>query len=69
MTTQSLSSRSEFFTTRRVSLWRRIVETIRLWQSRIESRRELAVHSESIMKDIGYPAEAGAEKTKPFWRA
>jgi len=69
MTTQSVSSRSSFPGIQRVPPWRRIVETVRTWQSRIESRRELAVLHESIIKDIGYPAEAEAEKSKPFWRA
>ena len=46
-----------------------IVETLKEWQRRMHSRRELATLSEMELRDIGYPARAKAEIAKPFWRA
>jgi uncharacterized protein YjiS (DUF1127 family) len=76
MTTHSVSSREgslceNVFAKPKlaVSLRQRLIETLGEWRRRIESRRELAVLSDLDLKDIGYPAQAAAEKAKPFWRA
>jgi uncharacterized protein YjiS (DUF1127 family) len=45
-----------------------IIETVMEWLRRMGSRRELATMSEAELRDIGFPARAAAEKTKPFWR-
>ncbi|HXW25164.1 MAG TPA: DUF1127 domain-containing protein [Xanthobacteraceae bacterium] len=51
------------------SLWRALRATVWEWRRRMRSRRELADLPHFDLKDIGYPAEAAAEKSKPFWRA
>ena len=51
------------------SLQKRLLAILREWQRRIHERRELAGLSELELRDIGYPAEIEAEKSKPFWRA
>ncbi|MGB7034475.1 MAG: hypothetical protein WBD71_03035 [Xanthobacteraceae bacterium] len=50
------------------SLVRRLIDTLREWQRRSESRHELALLSELDRKDIGDPASIQAELAKPFWR-
>jgi uncharacterized protein YjiS (DUF1127 family) len=50
------------------SLAKWFFSTIGEWHARTRSRRELAAMSYADLKDLGYPAEAGAEKHKPFWR-
>ena len=47
----------------------RILEIILEWRRRMRSRRELAALSSLELKDIGYPARAALEISKPFWRA
>lgn len=51
------------------SLLNRIIETLREWRRRTNSRRELARLTDLQLKDIGYPDRAEEEKAKPFWRA
>jgi uncharacterized protein YjiS (DUF1127 family) len=51
------------------SLRKQLLATLREWQRRIHDRRELAGLSDLELRDIGYPAEIEAEKSKPFWRA
>ena len=50
-------------------LLNRIIETLREWRRRKNSRRELARLTDLDLKDIGYPDRAEEEKAKPFWRA
>jgi uncharacterized protein YjiS (DUF1127 family) len=50
-------------------LLRHLLDTLREWRRRASARRELATLSALDLKDIGHPAEAEAEKAKPFWRA
>jgi uncharacterized protein YjiS (DUF1127 family) len=71
MTTESVSSHDNVFFRARheSSLRRRFIETIREWDRRIKSRRELACLSELELRDIGYPDRVEAEKAKVFWRA
>jgi uncharacterized protein YjiS (DUF1127 family) len=45
------------------------IDTFAIWIRRARSRRELAGLSNLEMRDIGDPAEAEAEKVKPFWQA
>lgn len=47
----------------------RVLETLREWRRRAQSRRELAMLSELDQKDLGYPDRIQAELAKPFWRA
>lgn len=49
--------------------WRKLADTVREWHRRLRSRRELAAMSTRDLKDFGYPAEACAERDKPFWKA
>lgn len=51
------------------SLGRRVIEIIREWRRRAQSRRELAMLSELERKDLGYRDRIAAEIAKPFWRA
>jgi uncharacterized protein YjiS (DUF1127 family) len=51
------------------SLGRRLIETLREWRQRTQSRHELAMLSEIERKDLGYPDRIQAELAKPFWRA
>jgi uncharacterized protein YjiS (DUF1127 family) len=76
MTTQSVSSREvpsrdNIFAEPHLagSPQRRFLEILREWRRRMRSRSELAALTDLDLKDIGYPAHAEAEKTKPFWRA
>ena len=71
MTTLQVSPRDNVLSTaHRFSALRiRIVDVWRVWLFRIRSRRELAALSDLELKDLGYPAEAAAEQSKPFWRA
>jgi uncharacterized protein YjiS (DUF1127 family) len=48
---------------------RRLIETLREWRRRGQSRRELAMLSELERKDLGYRDHIAAEIAKPFWRA
>lgn len=75
MSTQSITSRSAVLREnvlieppRVGSLARRLVDTLREWQRRSESRHELALLSELDRKDLGYPDCIQAELAKPFWR-
>jgi uncharacterized protein YjiS (DUF1127 family) len=47
---------------------KRLADTFAKWQHRSRTRRELALLSDIDLRDIGYPADAAAEKAKPFWR-
>jgi uncharacterized protein YjiS (DUF1127 family) len=76
MSTQSVTSRSAILRDnvliepRHVgSLGRRLIETLREWRRRDQSRHELAMLSEIERKDLGYPERIQAEIAKPFWRA
>ncbi len=51
------------------SVARRLIETLREWRRRMQSRHELAMLSELDRKDLGYPDRIQAEIAKPFWRA
>jgi uncharacterized protein YjiS (DUF1127 family) len=44
-------------------------DTLIEWRRRMNWRRELAALSALDLKDIGHPAQAEAEKAKPFWQA
>jgi uncharacterized protein YjiS (DUF1127 family) len=70
MTIQSVLYREKAFAQAetRQPPWIGIFEIILEWQRRARSRRELARLSHLDVKDIGYPADVEAEKTKPFWR-
>jgi uncharacterized protein YjiS (DUF1127 family) len=48
---------------------RGLIGTIREWQWRVRSRRELAALTNLDLKDLGYPADVKAEIHKPFWRS
>jgi uncharacterized protein YjiS (DUF1127 family) len=50
------------------SLVLRLIETLREWRRRAQSRRELAGLSYTELKDIPNGVAAEAEKGKPFWR-
>ena len=76
MSSQSVTSRSAvlrenvLIEPRQVgSLVRRLIDTLREWQRRSESRHELAMLSELDRKDLGNPDGIQAELAKPFWRA
>ena len=71
MTTQSVSSRENVLVKPQpvASLGWRVFETLIEWRRRMNSRCELASLSQLDLKDIGYPANAEAEKAKPFWQA
>lgn len=76
MSSQSITSRSAvlrenvLIEPRHVgSLGRRLIETLREWHRRTQSRHELAMLSEIERKDLGYPERIQAEIAKPFWRA
>jgi uncharacterized protein YjiS (DUF1127 family) len=71
MSTQSITSRSAVLreNVRAGSLGRRLIETLREWHRRTQSRHELAMLSEIERKDLGYPERIQAEIAKPFWRA
>ncbi|MCY1284711.1 hypothetical protein D3C76_826030 [compost metagenome] len=46
-----------------------LVGTMRLWQRRIESRRQLARLDSRLLADAGISeAQRYAELSKPFWR-
>jgi uncharacterized protein YjiS (DUF1127 family) len=49
-------------------LLRRLLEVLREWRWRMNSRRELAALSALDLKDLGYPPQAEAEIAKPFWQ-
>ncbi|MGC1777230.1 MAG: hypothetical protein WBB34_04735 [Xanthobacteraceae bacterium] len=76
MSTQSLTSRSAVLREnvlieprRAGSLARRLIDTLREWQRRADSRHELAMMSELDRKDLAHPHRIQAEIAKPFWRA
>jgi uncharacterized protein YjiS (DUF1127 family) len=76
MSTQSVTSRSPvlrenvLLEPRQIgSLVGRLIETLREWRRRTQSRRELAMLSELDRKDLCYPERIQAEIAKPFWRA
>jgi uncharacterized protein YjiS (DUF1127 family) len=48
---------------------KRLIDIFIEWHRRARSRGELAALSRFDLKDIGNPAQADAEKHKPFWRA
>lgn len=53
-----------------VSLFHRINDTLRLWQSRIKMRRHLLELDDHLLADIGLGRVAAErEATKAFWRA
>ena len=48
----------------------RILDTIHVWQARIEERRELSRLDGRMLRDAGFDwAEVLREAGKPFWRA
>ena len=50
--------------------WRRILNTLRLWQQRARGRQHLRQFDDHMLRDIGITRlQAEAEATKPFWRA
>lgn len=51
------------------SLRKRLLDTVREWRRRANSRRELAGLSDLELRDIGNWEQIDAEKCKPFWRA
>jgi uncharacterized protein YjiS (DUF1127 family) len=51
------------------SLTRWLMDTVREWRRRAQSRRELAGLSYAELKDIPNGLAAEAEKDKPFWQA
>jgi uncharacterized protein YjiS (DUF1127 family) len=58
-------------------LWRRgasllgqVRDTLRLWQDRVDGRRQLLRLDDHVLRDIGITRlQAEAEASKPFWRA
>lgn len=48
---------------------KRLLDQIFEWRRRMRERRELANLSVHDLKDIGYPAGAAVEQSKPFWEA
>ncbi|PJI48019.1 MULTISPECIES: DUF1127 domain-containing protein [Pseudomonas] len=51
------------------SAHRGLVSTVRLWQRRMESRRQLARLDSRLLADAGISeAQRYAELNKPFWR-
>lgn len=51
------------------SAHRGLVGTVRLWQRRMESRRQLARLDSRLLADAGISeAQRYAELNKPFWR-
>lgn len=51
------------------SLRKNVVDTVVLWNKRVEARRELAELSFRDIQDIGLDqAEIDREIAKPFWR-
>ncbi|MFY9693431.1 MAG: hypothetical protein WAK35_06780 [Xanthobacteraceae bacterium] len=76
MSTQLFSSRSAALRENVIieprhigSLGRRIIETLREWRRRAQSRQELAMLSELERKDLRCRDRIAAEIAKPFWRA
>jgi uncharacterized protein YjiS (DUF1127 family) len=71
MTTKSTSVGIDPFVPAQVATPRRLrlIDMLRMWQSRFRGRRELYRLSELELRDIGYPAAIEEEKAKPFWRA
>jgi uncharacterized protein YjiS (DUF1127 family) len=52
------------------SLWRRLMDTVRLWRQRAEGRQQLRTFDDHLLRDIGITRlQAEAEADKPFWRA
>ncbi len=51
------------------SLLRSLIETLREWRRRAQSRQELAMLSELERMDLGFRDRIAAEIAKPFWRA
>jgi uncharacterized protein YjiS (DUF1127 family) len=50
--------------------WRRLLNTLRLWQQRVRGRQQLREFDDHMLRDIGITRlQAAAEATKPFWRA
>jgi uncharacterized protein YjiS (DUF1127 family) len=51
-------------------LIQRLTDTLKIWKSRIASRRELMELDAHMLRDIGLSdLEAHTEASKPFWRA
>ncbi|KAF1065753.1 MAG: hypothetical protein GAK45_02115 [Pseudomonas citronellolis] len=51
------------------SAHRGLISTVRLWQRRIESRRQLARLDSRLLADAGISeSQRYAELNKPFWR-
>ena len=52
------------------SLAQRLVETLRIWQTRARERHELAKFTAFDLKDIGMTeADRTTQLAKPLWRA
>ena len=45
----------------------RLIDALVEWRHRLQSRQELALMSQSELKDIGYPPTIMLESAKPFW--
>ena len=51
-------------------MFRRMFDTMRVWQQRSQQRRQLGFLSERDLRDIGVSeARRDAEMRKPFWKA
>lgn len=69
MSLDSISAhQSVFARPRNAGQWRQLLQTVLEWRRRAVSRRELALLSPFDLKDIGYPENAEAERSKPFWQ-
>ncbi|HER25486.1 MAG TPA: DUF1127 domain-containing protein [Rhodospirillales bacterium] len=48
----------------------RLLDVVYTWQQRSSGRRDLAVMSHQMLRDIGIDrADAMRESTKPFWKS
>jgi uncharacterized protein YjiS (DUF1127 family) len=70
MSTQTVSSDANVFLPAELirPAPKRFIEVVLEWRRRVRSRSELAALSDLELRDIGYPAGAAAEISKPFWR-
>ena len=49
------------------AIWR-ILDTVRVWSMRVESRRSLAMLNDHLLRDIGLTRGDVERLMKPFWR-
>ena len=51
-----------------VTWWRRAWQKVRRWRQLARQRRQLAMLSDSALKDLGYSrADIWVESNRPFW--